>query len=205
MPEIVPAPEPVIRPEPQPEPAPIFVPEVEPVSVPEPVPLPSPVLEPVTDTPPSVEPVPLVSPPLSERDREILDLIGSTPEEDMPSEPVPAPVTEAVIAPEAPTVSDEAETPVEDEETLVDDRGSKEEPKQPVYDYDPKAKPKPDIFTKTVLSPKTKSTSALGSALGTTGLTSSRGAGEIEGTGSGKPRKKVWNEESLKLKDALGV
>ena len=82
------------------------------------------------------------------------------------------------------------------------------EPEQPVYDYDPKAKPKPDIFTTTYLSPKTKTaapTSALGSALGTTGLTSYRGAGEIEGTGSGKPRKKVWNEESLKLKDALGV
>ena len=68
---------------------------------------------------------------------------------------------------------------------------------------------KPDLFTTTYLSPKTRTaaapTSALGSALGTTGLTSYRGAGEIEGTGSGKPRKKVWNEESLKLKDALGV
>ena len=67
---------------------------------------------------------------------------------------------------------------------------------------------KPDIFTTTYLSPKKKtasSASALGSALGTTGLTASRGAGEIEGAGTGKPRKKVWNEESLKLKDALGV
>jgi len=49
----------------------------------------------------------------------------------------------------------------------------------------------------------------LGAALGiagvSTGLTSSRGAGEIEGTGTGGKRKKVWNEESLKLKDALGV
>jgi hypothetical protein len=72
---------------------------------------------------------------------------------------------------------------------------------------------KPDLFITTSLSPKTKSSSkgysssqVLGQALGTTtGLTSERGAGEIEGTGSGKPRKKVWNEESLKLKDALGV
>jgi hypothetical protein len=67
---------------------------------------------------------------------------------------------------------------------------------------------KPDIFTTTYLSPKKRtasSASALGSALGTTGLTASRGAGEIEGAGTGKPRKKVWNEESLKLKDALGV
>jgi hypothetical protein len=68
---------------------------------------------------------------------------------------------------------------------------------------------RPDIFVTTSLSPKTKSYSssqALGQALGTTtGLTSERGAGEIEGAGTGKPRKKVWNEESLKLKDALGV
>jgi len=69
---------------------------------------------------------------------------------------------------------------------------------------------KPEIFTATI-TPKSKiggsaSTEALGQALGTTtGLTAARGAGEIEGTGSGKPRKKVWNEESLKLKDALGV
>jgi hypothetical protein len=72
---------------------------------------------------------------------------------------------------------------------------------------------KPTIITSTYLSPKTRTAapktaapvSTLGAALGTTGLTAYRGAGEIEGTGSGKPRKKVWNEESLKLKDALGV
>jgi len=69
---------------------------------------------------------------------------------------------------------------------------------------------KPDIFISTV-SPKSKvggaaSSEALGQALGTTtGLTASRGAGEIESTGTGGQRKKVWNEESLKLKDALGV
>jgi hypothetical protein len=71
---------------------------------------------------------------------------------------------------------------------------------------------KPDIFVTTYKKPKSgsySSTATLGAALGTTGtttgLTAERGAGEIEGTGSGKPRKKVWNEESLKLKDALGV
>ena len=41
--------------------------------------------------------------------------------------------------------------------------------------------------------------------LPTTGLTSSRGAGEIESKESGKKRSTVWNEESLRLKDALGV
>lgn len=73
---------------------------------------------------------------------------------------------------------------------------------------------KPNIFTATYVTPKPRSaastqaasTQALGQALGTTtGLTAFRDAGEIEGTGSGKSRRKVWNEESLKLKDALGV
>jgi hypothetical protein len=70
---------------------------------------------------------------------------------------------------------------------------------------------KSDIFTSVYITPKSKvggsaSTEALSQALGTTtGLTASRGAGEIEGTGTGGQRKKVWNEESLKLKDALGV
>jgi hypothetical protein len=37
------------------------------------------------------------------------------------------------------------------------------------------------------------------------GLTSYRGAGEIEGQKTGKPRQNVWNEASLRLKDALGL
>ena len=74
-----------------------------------------------------------------------------------------------------------------------------------------KAPSKSDIFTSVYLTPKSKvggssSSEALSQALGTTtSLTASRGAGEIEGTGTGGKRKKVWNEESLKLKDALGV
>jgi hypothetical protein len=39
----------------------------------------------------------------------------------------------------------------------------------------------------------------------TTGLTSTRGAGEIEGEETGGRRRNVWNEESLRLKDALGL
>lgn len=39
----------------------------------------------------------------------------------------------------------------------------------------------------------------------TVGLTGERGAGEIEGKETGKPRQNVWNEASLRLKDALGV
>jgi hypothetical protein len=180
-PEIAPAPEPVIRPEPQPEPAPVFVPEVEPVT-----------------TPPSgVGLVPLAPPPVSDRDREILDLISPTPKEDVPSEPAPEPITEPTPVTETPVVADETKIPSEDEEPLV-----------PADDTKGKKPFKPTISITTYLSPKTKTAapaSALGSALGTTGLTSYRGAGEIEGPGTGKARRKVWNEESLKLKDALGV
>ena len=63
---------------------------------------------------------------------------------------------------------------------------------------------------------KSRPASTLGSSLktqapfyplaGTTGgLTSTRGAGELESKETGKPRQNVWNEESLRLKDALGV
>jgi hypothetical protein len=39
----------------------------------------------------------------------------------------------------------------------------------------------------------------------TTGLTGEREAGEIDSKETGKKRKNVWNEASLRLKDALGV
>ena len=39
----------------------------------------------------------------------------------------------------------------------------------------------------------------------TTSLTGERGAGEIESKETGKDREDVWNEASLRLKDALGV
>jgi len=74
----------------------------------------------------------------------------------------------------------------------------------------------PDVFIYSGVSPKTKTrtrtdlsttlqapfypSSTLGQA-----LTGYRGAGEIEGKKTGKPRKNVWNEESLRLKDALGL
>jgi hypothetical protein len=61
--------------------------------------------------------------------------------------------------------------------------------------------------------PKPRSTRALSTALQTpferslitSGLTSYRGAGEIESPESGKKRSNVWNEASLRLKDALGI
>ena len=50
------------------------------------------------------------------------------------------------------------------------------------------------------------SPSTTGSTTGsTTSLTGERGAGEIQSQESGGKRQNVWNEESLRLKDALGV
>jgi len=75
---------------------------------------------------------------------------------------------------------------------------------------------KPDLFIYGGKAPKTpgRQTTDLGTTLqapfyptSTLGqaLTGYRGAGEIEGKKSGKPRQNVWNEESLRLKDALGL
>jgi len=186
-----PAPAPAPSPSPAPEPAPRPAPEPSPV--PEPVPAPKPVPEPITPPPSGLAPS-----PISEKDRQVIELTKP------PSAP---PLTKEQVGSgeyfyNAPGgfAKDEGVAP---EQPVYDYDPKASE--QPVYDYDPKAKPPSDVFTKTVLSPKTKSSAALGQALGTTGLTAYRGAGEIEGTGTGGQRKKVWNEESLKLKDALGV
>jgi len=97
-----------------------------------------------------------------------------------------------------------AEPGVPTEEPIAEEPPAEEAPADKPKTY------KPDIFVTTYKKPKSGSSmAALGAALGTagttTGLTSERGAGEIEGTGTGGKRKKVWNEASLKLKDALGV
>lgn len=75
-------------------------------------------------------------------------------------------------------------------------------------------KPELFIYGGTTPKPKTRTTTNLGTTLqapfypsSTLGqaLTGYRGAGEIEGKKTGKPRRNVWNEESLRLKDALGL
>ena len=127
------------------------------------------------------------TPPVSDTDKQILDLISETPTEDQSDAE-----TERLARKEAMLAGAE-------KGAYLPDSGT--DTKTTTY--------KPDLFTTTYLSPKTRTaaapTSALGSALGTTGLTSYRGAGEIEGQGTGGKRKNVWNVESLKLKDALGV
>ena len=100
--------------------------------------------------------------------------------------------------------------PVDDNKKVVDD--TKDDTKDDIVDetYTP------DVFIYGGVSPKTKTrtTTNLGTTLqapfyptSTLGqaLTGYRGAGEIEGKKTGKPRKNVWNEESLRLKDALGL
>lgn len=142
---------------------------------------------PAVEITPSTDTGLIDTPPVSDTDRQILDLISEKPTEDQSDAE-----TERLAR-------KEAELAGAEKGAYLPDSGT--DTKTTTY--------KPDIFTTTYLSPKTRTaaspTSALGSALGTTGLTSYRGAGEIEGAGTGKARRKVWNEESLKLKDALGV
>ena len=93
----------------------------------------------------------------------------------------------------------EEEKPPEEEDKPP---GEKEEPYKPdLFIYSgrtPKPRPRTNLGT-TLQAPFAPSTT-LGQA-----LTGYRGAGEIEGKKTGKPRRDVWNEESLRLKDALGL
>lgn len=100
--------------------------------------------------------------------------------------------------------------PVVDDEVVVDE----EPPTKVVEEVEPEYKPELFIYGGTTPKPKTRTTTNLGTTLqapfypSTTlgqALTGYRGAGEIEGKKTGKPRQNVWNEESLRLKDALGL
>lgn len=99
-----------------------------------------------------------------------------------------------VISPE--TIATPAEEPAAEEK--------KAEEATPTDKY------KPSLFlyggTSKSTLPQTLGTGATyATSVGTTGLTGERGAGEIESKETGKKRKNVWNEASLRLKDALGV
>jgi len=113
------------------------------------------------------------------------------------------------------TKTDIIEEPAKLQDVTV--TGKREEPlldvaveEPPPEEKPPEEKPyKPNLFIlggKQPKAPTKPSTSVLSQALGTTtGLTASRGAGEIEDPSTGKKKRKVWNEETLRLKDALGV
>jgi len=103
------------------------------------------------------------------------------------------------------------EPPAEEEKPPEEEEPPEEEDKPPGEKED---KFKPDLFIYGGKRPPRRPRTELGTTLqgpfapSTTlgqALTGYRGAGEIEGKKTGKPRRDVWNEESLRLKDALGL
>jgi hypothetical protein len=102
---------------------------------------------------------------------------------------------------------DEEEPPAEEDKPPEDEDkppGEKEDEYKPdLFVYGGKT-PKPRPRTRTDLGTTLQGPFAPSTTLGQA-LTGYRGAGEIEGKKTGKPRREVWNEESLRLKDALGL
>jgi len=147
---------------------------------------------------------------VSPSDQKVLNLINPTPRQPT-GEPPPVPSTEVVGEPKPPLV---------DEPPVKEPVPPAEEEKQPEEEEPTPEKKdgyKPDLFIYGGKAPKGgggRQTTNLGTTLqapfyptSTLGqaLTGYRGAGEIEGKKTGKPRRDVWNEESLRLKDALGL
>ena len=168
-----------VSPTPPSTPAP---PTVEPPA-PKPI-IPSPVAPPSSPTePPAPKPVtpsPGVSP--------------TAPQEPTtPEKPVVTPTPEPGVAPPKKVTTPEEPT-ADTELPPVEDKTGKPVP------YDPR------LYTSSVLSATLGANLPFYPRTGMTGgLTSTRGAGEIESKETGKARKNVWNEASLRLKDALGV
>ena len=137
-------------------------------------------------------------------------------------EPTPPP-SEVMVEPEPPLVDEppveEVAPPAEEEKPPAEEEEPPEEDEKPPEEEDKppgeKEEPyKPDLFIYSGKTPKPRPRTNLGTTLqapfapSTTlgqALTGYRGAGEIEGKKTGKPRRDVWNEESLRLKDALGL
>jgi hypothetical protein len=119
---------------------------------------------------------------------------------------VDVPPAEEVVPPD-----EEDKPPAEEEKPPEEEEPPEEEDKPPGEKED---KFKPDLFIYGGKRPPRRPRTELGTTLqgpfapSTTlgqALTGYRGAGEIEGKKTGKPRRDVWNEESLRLKDALGL
>jgi hypothetical protein len=174
----------------------------------------TPIGEPPPFVPPAVEP-PVTTPPVVSEPPP--DVVEPPP---VVTEPPPPP-PEVVVEPEPPLVdvppAEEVVPPKEEDKPPAEEEKPPEEeppppppppppPDEPEYKpeifiyggKEPPRRPRPELRT-TLQGPFAPSTT-LGQA-----LTGYRGAGEIEGKKTGKPRKNVWNEESLRLKDALGL
>jgi hypothetical protein len=102
-----------------------------------------------------------------------------------------------------PTIISEIPTPVD-----------KPVEEMPPEETTPDAPYKPELFIFGGTSPKGRKSSALSQTINapfypstglTQALTASRPAGEIDADPTGKKRQNVWNEASLRLKDALGI
>ena len=149
----------------------------------------TPITEPITPTGP-------VS------DSEVMDVIQ--PPVDVPS--IPSLPTTTVTAPKEPEIPEIPEIP---EEPTTPEETTPPEELPPVEDITGKPVPyKPTIYTYGGTSPSTLS-QTLGTTLASSTTTGTSvglgGRGEVESKESGKKRKNVWNEESLRLKDALGL
>jgi hypothetical protein len=173
----------------------------------------------VTATPesPAIEDTSIITPDtsISPQDKAIINTTGIGDEPSLKEVTVTA-------RPEAPEIEDTSiidpvsvtdESPEKDvvaeeepaeEEPAEEESVSKEEPYKPdLFVYGGKT-PKPRPRTRTDLGTTLQGPFAPSTTLGQA-LTGYRGAGEIEGKKTGKPRRDVWNEESLRLKDALGL
>jgi len=173
----------------------------------------------VTATPesPAIEDTSIITPDtsISPQDKAIINTTGIGDEPSLKEVTVTA-------RPEAPEIEDTSiidpvsvtdESPEKDvvaeeepaeEEPAEEESVSKEEPYKPdLFVYGgktPKTRPRTRTDLGTTLQGPFAPSTTLGQA-----LTGYRGAGEIEGKKTGKPRRNVWNEESLRLKDALGL
>jgi len=108
-----------------------------------------------------------------------------------------APTTDTKTDTKAPLPVDVAKEELPPEETTTDSTKPADKYKPSLLIYGGTS---PSTLPRTLGTGATYATS-----VGTTGLTGERGAGEIESKETGKKRKNVWNEASLRLKDALGV
>ena len=152
-----------------------MLPEVVVTATPEPQPAFDPTL---TFTGSTQTKAPSAPAPAPTRDQQMVDLIKPTESADT-TQPAPSAPSEA-----APAEEKAAEQPAS------------------------KKTPSPITYTGVTPLAQTLGTSfSLGAPTSgiTAGLTGERGAGEIESKETGKQRKNVWNEASLRLKDALGV
>ena len=163
----------------------------------------------VTVTAPGYEPE------LMTTDRQIMDLTGITPPT-TPSVPADVPVLEEITV-TPPPYEPELLVPETPPVAVAETTPSAEAPpeQEPLEEIAPTPY-KPEFFVAGGVSPRMQTrapSSTLAGALQTpferslitSGLTSYRGAGEIESPESGGKRRNVWNEASLRLKDALGI